>query len=1074
MRAPISRICAGLLLVCAVATANAERIDVAAPDGVGVVAVDDDGVCSLREAIDLANAAAANADCTMVPDGSDALEIRLPMAAIFTITGSIGSTEGENGLPSVETIVVIEGHGSVIERQDTADYFRILHVAPAGDLVLRHVVLANGNLGTSPGVGASAQGGAILNQGKLEIAGVTIRDSKAGDCTALGPTAGGSGGGIASTGSLRVVDSAIHHNSAGGGCDGMPEGNGGDGGSGGGIFSAGTLTVLRSTIVGNVAGVGGEAGINVLGAPPVPGVSGSGAGVHATGSVWIADSAIVDNQLGAGPGESGNGAGLYLAATGADQAIVVRTTVARNAATSGSLGSGVFVGAAADLLMVVSTVANNKAEGSAPVGGIAVDAEAEALLDFVTVSGNQNGGLHLETAIEASHSVIATQASGADCFGTSEAYSGGGNMDSDGSCGFGTAPTPSPDLPSGDPMLGNLADNGGVGETMLPLPGSPLIDAIPEVDCGGEWEFAPVEYRIDQRRRLRPGGSACDVGAVETVSRCYVDASAASGGNGTSWASAYNDLQLALGDNCGDIWVAQGVYTPSSSGDVDASFEVVPGMKLYGGFQSGASTIDQRDVRANPTILSGDLADDDVNVDGINESADDIAGENSYQVIRIDGYGRRAAADTLLDGFYITGGDARFTIKGLAANGGGLYCDGYYGICNPHLAHLIFSGNRATYGGGALFNDASDGGVSSPHVENVIFRGNSTSEGSGGAVFNSAGDEGGVSSPDFDNVLFRSNSAAGAGGAMVNYGREGVSSPHLRNVTFFANTAYSAGALSNQGAMGVSNPVLTNVTFFANDASSSSGADAMSSDDEYGGESRPRLNNVIFWGSIGTAITNHHSASPSFRHSVVQDAYAGGIWNTDFGVDLGGNSADDPLLGWLADNGGFSPSMLPAPGGSAMDGGDDQACPATDARGVPRPQHSHCDIGAVERIQSSTLRALGQNDQRALAGDLFAEPLVVQVLNGTGGAVVGVMPAVQVPSNGASAICTSEPTNATGVARIVCAANAHIGTYTVHISTLSLGLSTVSVDYTLTNVSNDRIFGTGFGGAALPTAQMLP
>ena len=56
----------------------------------------------------------------------------------------------------------------------------------------------------------------------------------------------------------------------------------------------------------------------------------------------------------------------------------------------------------------------------------------------------------------------------------------------------------------------------------------------------------------------------------------------------------------------------------------------------------------------------------------------------------------------------------------------------------------------------------------------------------------------------------------------------------------------------------------------------------------------------------------------------------------------------DPLLGPLADNGGPTATRMPDPASHAIDGGDPATCPATDQRGVARPQGAVCDIGAVE------------------------------------------------------------------------------------------------------------------------------
>ncbi len=65
---------------------------------------------------------------------------------------------------------------------------------------------------------------------------------------------------------------------------------------------------------------------------------------------------------------------------------------------------------------------------------------------------------------------------------------------------------------TGDPMLGQLADNGGTTMTMKPLPGSPAIDA-------GSTRIRPrfgVLPTTDQNGAPRVHGSRPDIGAVET------------------------------------------------------------------------------------------------------------------------------------------------------------------------------------------------------------------------------------------------------------------------------------------------------------------------------------------------------------------------------------------------------------------------------------------------------------------------------------------------------------------------------------------------------------------------------
>jgi hypothetical protein len=81
--------------------------------------------------------------------------------------------------------------------------------------------------------------------------------------------------------------------------------------------------------------------------------------------------------------------------------------------------------------------------------------------------------------------------------------------------------------------------------------------------------------------------------------------------------------------------------------------------------------------------------------------------------------------------------------------------------------------------------------------------------------------------------------------------------------------------------------------------------------------------------------------------------------NIDSGTDCGlsdttagqaDQSNTNPLLGSLENNGGPTMTLALGAGSPALDRVPDNgaACPATDQRGVPRPQGSACDIGAFE------------------------------------------------------------------------------------------------------------------------------
>ena len=97
----------------------------------------------------------------------------------------------------------------------------------------------------------------------------------------------------------------------------------------------------------------------------------------------------------------------------------------------------------------------------------------------------------------------------------------------------------------------------------------------------------------------------------------YVDADAAAGGNGASWATAYKYLRDALGSNR-EIWVAEGIYypdqtnvNPAGSGLRSDTFTLYTGCKIYGGFDGTEMSRSQRNYHANRTILCGDLSENE-------------------------------------------------------------------------------------------------------------------------------------------------------------------------------------------------------------------------------------------------------------------------------------------------------------------------------------------------------------------------------------------------------------------------------------------------------------------------------
>ena len=64
--------------------------------------------------------------------------------------------------------------------------------------------------------------------------------------------------------------------------------------------------------------------------------------------------------------------------------------------------------------------------------------------------------------------------------------------------------------------------------------------------------------------------------------------------------------------------------------------------------------------------------------------------------------------------------------------------------------------------------------------------------------------------------------------------------------------------------------------------------------------------------------------------------------------DSGSLQNANPQLGSLADNGGPTNTLKLADASPAKNAGDNNGCPASDQRGIARPQAGICDIGAVE------------------------------------------------------------------------------------------------------------------------------
>ncbi len=333
-------------------------------------------------------------------------------------------------------------------------------------------------------------------------------------------------------------------------------------------------------------------------------------------------------------------------------------------------------------------------------------------------------------------------------------------------------------------------------------------------------------------------GNTIVTATFDVFSRIYVDRDAAGTNDGTSWANAFTQLQSALdwtnthGATHYEIWVAEGTYYPDEGGShvnnaLTESFTLAwNNIQLYGGFAATETLRDQRDWRAHPTVLSGDL------------DQDGTWAHNVYHVLYLDGATNEPlTATAVLDGFTITGGNA-------SDDGGGLYCrgNGTSHQCSPTLSHLIFTGNRAVERGGGMYNNGRDGGVSNPALSDVSFHNN---QGGWGGGLSNDGINSGDSSPIVDRVVFSENVATESGGGIYNNSdNHGKCNLQLNQVEFNDNRADAGGGMfSDSGYGSNTSSTLIDVTFNRNYANAGGGMANWVTDNSI---NYSRLNHVTF------------------------------------------------------------------------------------------------------------------------------------------------------------------------------------------------------------------------------------
>ena len=334
--------------------------------------------------------------------------------------------------------------------------------------------------------------------------------------------------------------------------------------------------------------------------------------------------------------------------------------------------------------------------------------------------------------------------------------------------------------------------------------GTPPV-CLDDLYCNGEESCDPGVGCIAGTNPCR-ADFLCDEVADVCVERLLVAADQCTGDDctpdGLAWPTAFPDLQTALdlaasvAPPVPEIWAAGGIYVPTKLTDSldarTATFQLLDGVAIYGGFCGDESTLALR-CGTSQSTLSGDLLGDDEEPGQVIGS---IAGtpswqfDNAYHVLTADG----VSASAVLDGFTVSSGFADVPDGPDSAGAGLLVTNGG----GPSLRGCDFTDNQAEEGGAAIA---------------VI----------GGATMSVA------------QCRFVSNFTFGVGGALITVGASDIT---IVNSLFRRNRALEGGAIySDFGTMG-----LINTTFTQNTAGDGEGGAI------YNGTSSISIVNSILWG----------------------------------------------------------------------------------------------------------------------------------------------------------------------------------------------------------------------------------
>jgi len=309
----------------------------------------------------------------------------------------------------------------------------------------------------------------------------------------------------------------------------------------------------------------------------------------------------------------------------------------------------------------------------------------------------------------------------------------------------------------------------------------PLSSTSNLVDIANTAIAPDFDYTLMQR----PRGFGPDIGAYEyipSLTHLFVNDNAVGDNNGSDWANAFTHIEDALDLVSGDclseyqIWVAEGIYMPSKTNNINEYYELLSCTKLYGGFPDPVTgsnpnpNLSDRDPDIYLSELSGDLG---AIANIVDNSRSIVKIQDQSGPIRIDGFK-----------FVNTNGTTSSPITMTKSNSGNLRLD---------LENLVFDSNKSSKrAGGAMFDLNNDASMDLK-ILNSSFKNNDANRG-GGLWFRTLNESSidiEIDSSDFEGNTANLSSAL----HVICVSPDAEISADLKNSTFSSNVANYDGSV---------------------------------------------------------------------------------------------------------------------------------------------------------------------------------------------------------------------------------------------------------------------------------------